>query len=96
MASNRLQHRTMALDPMVRLHIALLFLKKERRLVAAILVAALLSVAATLPLRTVSQGPFNGKELSDMSGLPLAPDGSSPLTTSGSTHAPTKADVRQR
>ncbi len=60
-------------DPIVRMSVALAWMRRERKLLIAVIVACVIGLSVYIQLTTNDPGPFNSAELRHMSNLPLAP-----------------------
>jgi len=60
-------------DPIVRISLVFAWIRKERKLLVAVIVAAVIGLSVYVQLTTNDPGPFNQAELRHMSNLPLAP-----------------------
>ncbi|HVE76948.1 MAG TPA: hypothetical protein VND22_09330 [Actinomycetota bacterium] len=61
-------------DPVVRISLFADLVRREKKLVAAILIAALVAIGAVVSSSAESEEPFTQAELQNLSRLPLAPD----------------------
>ena len=74
-------------DPIVRISVAFSWMRKERKLIIASIVACLIGFSVYVQLTTNDPGPFNGAELHHMSNLPLAPGPATSRVDLGSPNA---------
>ncbi len=74
-------------DPVMRISVALAWMRKERKLLVAVIVACLIGLSVYVQLTTNDPGPFNGAELHHMSNLPLAPGPATSRVDLGSPNA---------